>query len=72
MINVDPNVQQRLRGRKAQNVSKDLNSPSLANINSHNNFLLFSGDLVSNLKGNTITVNIPEGYSQIEVLILTP
>lgn len=65
MINVDPNVQQKLKSRKAYYVAKDLNTPRLANINSHNNFLLFSGDLFSNLKGNTITVDVPEGYSEI-------
>jgi len=72
MINIDPNIQQKLKARKAQNGSRDLITPRLTSLNSHNNFLLLSGDLISNLKGNTITVDIPHSYSEIEVLILTP
>jgi hypothetical protein len=65
MINVDPNIQQKLRARKAKDISSELPISRLIDLNSHNNFLLLSGDLYSNLKGNIITVDIPNGYSEI-------
>lgn len=41
-------------------------------MNSHNNFLLTSGYLESNLHEKGLTVEVPSNYNQIEVLIVTP
>lgn len=41
-------------------------------LNSHNNFLLSSGYLTSNLQGTSVTVEVPLNYNQLEIYLLTP
>jgi hypothetical protein len=73
MLDVDPNVRERFQLKnKDLSGSKLVSSGNCLNLNSHNNFLLLSGDLSSNLKANSIKLEIPLGYNSIEVYILTP
>ena len=44
----------------------------LQGLNSHNNFLQNAGVLSTNCKGETVEVVIPEGYGQMEVIVITP
>lgn len=44
------------------------NAPGLSN---HNNFLLHSGHLSDNLKGDKLTVAVPKGYHNLVVYVVT-
>jgi len=44
-------MRERLKSRRAEVASRSIAGRALANLNSHNNFLLMSGDLQSNLNG---------------------
>jgi hypothetical protein len=52
MMDVDPNVRERLC---AQRMARKANIESSLSLNSHNNFFLLSGDLAKNLKGKSLT-----------------
>ena len=41
-------------------------------LTSHNNFLLLSGHLETNLKDDCFIVNVPNNYNQLEIIVLTP
>lgn len=69
---MDRNLKGRVNLKKAENASRNIANRSMLGLNSHNNFLLLSGEVASNLKGNSVTVDIPEGYSEIEVIVITP
>ena len=43
-----------------------------AQLNSHNNFLLASGHLEPNLKGDSLIVEVPANYNTLNVVVLTP
>jgi hypothetical protein len=72
MMEVDRNLKGRVNLKKAENASRNIANRGMLGLNSHNNFLLLSGEVASNLKGSSVTVDIPEGYSEIEVIIITP
>lgn len=40
-------------------------------MNSHNNFLATSGHIFSNLKGKSIELDIPLGYSSAEIYVIS-
>lgn len=44
----------------------------ICSINSHNNFLVLSGHTETNLKGSTLSFEVPNNYNQLELIILTP
>ena len=68
-MDADPNIRERFRQRGAGS-SRSVKSG--ASLNSHNNFLLITGDLSRNLNGKTLNIEIPNGYNNIEVYVLTP
>jgi hypothetical protein len=68
-MDVDPNIRERFRQR-GPGSSRSVKSG--ASLNSHNNFLLITGDLSRNLNGRTLNIEIPKGYNNIEVYVLTP
>ena len=70
---MDPNLRAALKRKQA--VASSTNS--LANryrtaINSHNNFLLLSGHLDTNIKGTSFSVDVPKNFNQLELVVLTP
>lgn len=71
-MDVDPNMRERFRARKASGAGSPESSRNAMNLNSHNNFLLLSGDLAKNLNGKSVNFSIPQGYNSIEVYVLTP
>jgi hypothetical protein len=71
-MDVDPNMRERFRARKASGAGSPDSSRNALNLNSHNNFLLLSGDLAKNLNGKSVNFSIPLGYNSIEVYVLTP
>jgi hypothetical protein len=72
VMDVDPNMRERFRARKASGAGSPEASRNALNLNSHNNFLLLSGDLAKNLNGKSINFSIPAGYNSVEVYVLTP
>ena len=64
-----------IRERFAKKKGLDQKSSSIQSslgLSSHNNFLLLTGEVQTNLNDETVTVNVPHGYSAIEVYVLTP
>ena len=71
MMDIDPNLRERFKAREASASNVRYGSSNL-NLNSHNNFLLLSGDLSKNLTGKSLNFEIPLGYNSIQVYVLTP
>jgi hypothetical protein len=71
MMEVDPNMRQRYRTKEDGAKSK-VGGQNTLNLNSHNNFLLLSTTLANNLNANSIELDIPQGYTSLEVYVLTP
>ena len=68
-MDINPNIRQRFRKADAETPRS---VKVKASLNSHNNFLLITGDLSRNLNGKTLNIQIPNGYNNIEVYVLTP
>ena len=71
-MEVDPNIRERFSKKKGldQKISSTIQSTS--GLSSHNNFLLLTGEVQANLNDETVTFNVPHGYSVVEVYVITP
>lgn len=71
-MEVDPNIRERFARKKGLDQKSSSSIQSSQGLSSHNNFLLLTGEVQANLNDETVTVNVPHGYSAIEVYVLTP
>jgi len=73
MVDVDPNMKAALKRKKDKADSKGISlERNCLAISSHNNFLLSSGHLETNLRGEKIEIEVPLNYNQLELVVLTP
>lgn len=71
-MEVDPNIRERFSKKKGLDQKTGSSIQSSLGLNSHNNFLLLTGEVQANLNDEVVTVNIPHGYSVAEVYVITP
>jgi hypothetical protein len=71
-MEVDPNIRERFAKKKGLDQKSNSNIQSSLGLSSHNNFLLITGEVQTNLNQETLTVNVPHGYSAVEVYVITP